>query len=219
VKDKRRIFNGKVTAAPDWHPQWTWLLTWPGAKHPKLGPGKPSLVFVGDMSDLFYGDRPKKIIDLVCATIALSDHIGLLLTKRTMPMREYFAATPPPKIQRWQRSMWLGFSAEHQECFARRWAEMRPLAAAEWFVFASIAPMLGPVILPEDFLALGPRVWVIVAGEQGPHDRCRDMDPRWSRSVRDQCASASIPFFMKQMAKGAPIPPDLQIRAFPSVVW
>jgi protein gp37 len=77
--------------------------------------------------------------------------------------------------------------------------------------------MIGPVMLPEDFLALGPRVWVIVAGEQGPHDRCRNMDPKWARSVRDQCARASVPFFMKQMAKGAPIPPDLQIREFPSV--
>ena len=49
------------------------------------------------------------------------------------------------------------------------------LANADWFVFTSIAPMIGPVTLPDDFLALGKRTWVIVAGEQGPHDRCRDM--------------------------------------------
>ena len=47
------------------------------------------------------------------------------------------------------------------------------LANAGWFVFTSIAPMIGPVTLPDDFL--GKRTWVIVAGEQGPHDRCRDM--------------------------------------------
>jgi protein gp37 len=217
VKGKRRIFNDTISAAPNWHPQWTWPLTWPGAERPKLGPGEPSLIFVGDMSDLFHEDRSKEIIDRVCATIALSDHVGLLLTKRAMRMREYFTATPPRTVRRWQRSMWLGFSAENQDWFDCRWADMRPLADAEWFVFVSIAPMIGPVMLPEDFLALGPRVWVIVAGEQGPHDRCRYMDPGWARSVRDQCARASIPFFMKQMAKGAPIPPDLQTRELPSV--
>jgi protein gp37 len=78
--------------------------------------------------------------------------------------------------------------------------------------------MLESVTLPPEFLALGQRAWVIVAGEQGPHARCRAFDPIWARVVRDQCAAASIPFFMKQMAKGAPIPPDLHIRRFPVAV-
>jgi protein gp37 len=218
VRGKRRIFNGKITAAPEWHPQWSLPLTWSGARHPKLGPGKPSLIFVGDMSDLFYEQRPKVIIDRVCATIALSDHIGLLLTKRSARMAKYFAMLDPRTVRRWQPKLWLGFSTERQLEFDCRWADMRPLAAARWFIFVSVAPMIGPVKLPDNFTTLGPRVWVIVAGEQGPHDRCRDMDLRWARSVRDQCARANIPFFMKQMAKGAPIPPDLQIRLFPSVV-
>ena len=66
VKDKRRIFNGKLTAAPDGHHLWTWPLKWRGAEHPKLGPGQPSLIFVGDMSDLFHEDRPVEIINRVC---------------------------------------------------------------------------------------------------------------------------------------------------------
>jgi protein gp37 len=215
VKGKRRIFNGKITAASDWHAQWTWPLRWKGATHPKLGVGAPSLIFVGDMSDLFY-KRPDAIITRVCATLVQSDHIGLLLTKRTRRMAEYFGSLDPRTVKRWQPKLWLGFSAESQECFDRRWADMCPLTG-EWHVFVSIAPMIGPVMLPDSFTLLGPRVWVIVAGEQGPHDRCRDMDPRWARSVRDQCAAAHVPLFVKQMAKGAPIPPDLQIRGFPSV--
>jgi protein gp37 len=216
VRGKRRIFNGKLTAAPDWHRLWTMPLEWRGAKHPKLGPGRPSLIFVGDMADLFIADRSNKIITRVCATIALSNHIGLLVTKRTQRMAEYFATLDPRTVRRWQPKLWLGFSAENQEWFDRRWADMRSLADAGWFVFVSVAPMIGAVTLPSDFLALGPRVWVIVAGEQGPHDRCRDMNLMWARSVRDQCKSASIPFFLKQLARGAPIPPDLQIREFPS---
>jgi protein gp37 len=218
VKGKRRIFNGKITAAPEWHSQWTEPLVWRRAKHPKLGPDKPSLIFVGDMADLFIEGRSNKIITRVCATIALSDHIGLLVTKRTARMADYFATLDARTVHRWRPKLWLGFSAERQLEFDRRWADIRPLANAGWFIFVSVAPMVEPVTLPSDFLALGPRVWVIVAGEQGPHDRCREMDPRWARSVRDQCARARIPFFMKQMAKGAPIPPDLQVRLFPCVV-
>jgi protein gp37 len=215
VRGKRRIFNGKITAAPDWHSQWRWPLKWRGAKHPKLGPGKPSLIFVGDMADLFIEGRSNEIISQVCATIALSDHIGLLLTKRTARMAEYFTTLAPRTVARWQPKLWLGFSAERQQEFDSRWSDVRPLANAGWFVFVSVAPMIGPVTLPDDFLALGPRVWVIVAGEQGAHDRCRDMKPNWARSVRDQCAEASIPFFMKQMSHGRPIPPALHRREFP----
>jgi protein gp37 len=120
-------------------------------------------------------------------------------------------------VRRWQPKLWCGFSAERQREFDERWKDIVRLAYAGWTIFASVAPMIGAVKLPDDFLALGPRAWVIVAGEQGKHDRCRDMDPNWARAIRDQCASAGIPFFIKQMAKPerTPIPPDLQIRQFP----
>src|SRR5262249_36001257 len=196
---------------------WDWPLHWPGAKHPKLGPGKPSLIWIGDMSDIFIENRPKEIIGRALGTVVISKHIGLVLTKRTRQMAEYFAALSPHTKQLWKPKLPVGFSAENQECFDQRWADVRPLAEAGWFVFVSIAPMLGPVTLPPDFLALGPRTWVIVSGEQKiPRTRCSDLDPKWARVVRDQCKVAGIPFFMKQMAKGAPIPPDLQRRQFPS---
>jgi hypothetical protein len=35
---------------------------------------------------VFHEERPDEIIGRVCATIAMSDHIGLLLTKRTPRM-------------------------------------------------------------------------------------------------------------------------------------
>jgi protein gp37 len=220
VKGKRRVFNGKLTVAPPNHSIWDVPLRWPGAKNPKLGPGRPSLIFVGDMSDLFHeGEgRPDAIIDRVCGTIAISDHIGLLLTKRARRMADYFTAKPQHIVQLWQPKLWLGFSAENQECFDERWPDMRRLTELGYFIFVSIAPMIGPVILPPDFLALRDRVWVIVAGEQGPHAMCRDMNPDWARAVRDQCLEAGIPFFMKQMSAGKPFPRDLrEYRQFPSM--
>ena len=201
VRGKRRIFNGKITAAPDWHSQWTWLLVRRGAKRPKLGPG-PSLIFVGDMADLFIEGRSNTIITRVCATIALSDHIGLLLTKRTARMGEYFATLDLRTARRWQRNIWLGFSAENQQWFDQRWVDMRVLADAGWFVFVSIAPMIEPVKLPDDFLVLGSRTWVIVAGEQGPHDRCRDMNAMWACVIREQCKAAQHSVFHEANVQG-----------------
>ena len=93
---------------------------------------------------------------------------------------------------------------------------MRPLAAEGWICFSSIAPMIGPVVLPPDFLALCERGWVICSGEE-KHKNCRQLDADWARGLRDQCASSNTPFFMKQMSRRAPIPPDLFIRQFPRV--
>ena len=95
---------------------------------------------------------------------------------------------------------------------------MRVLAERGFLVFVSIAPLIEPVTLPDDFLALAR--WVIVGGEQRvrPRQYVRPMDVTWARDLRDQCVAAGIPFFMKQMADNAPIPPDLlSFMQFPSL--
>jgi protein gp37 len=223
------IWNARLTVLPDDHHAWNFpLKEYRGAKHPKLGPGKPSLILVACTSDLFIEGRPLRDIARVVETMALSEHIGLFLSKYTGPkkyrgqryqgqMAPYFLSKSPLTVECWRRNIWLGFSAERQREFDFRWEDMRPLAEAGWFVYACLAPLLEPITLPPDFLALAK--WVIVngEGEQPKLDRCRNMDPMWARSVRDQCAEAGIPFFLRGMAKGAPRPPDLRIRQFPSV--
>jgi protein gp37 len=87
-----------------------------------------------------------------------------------------------------------------------------PLAEQGWLLFVSLAPMLRPIILPDDFLKLGR--WVICGGEQPPG--YREMDPDRARALRDQCAAAGIPIFIKQMTRGW-LPPDLHFRQFPVV--
>ena len=216
VQRGRPVWTENITASPDGDPMWTWPLTWPGVENPALGPRKPSLIFVVVTGDLFVTGRPTDDIERVCATIAASEHIGLIVSKYTPQMAAYFAKQSARTVCRWQPKLWLGFSAEQQYEFDLRWADMRALANAGWFVFVSIAPMLGPVTLPPDFVALGPHTWVIANGEQAKRARCRPMKPAWARALRDQCARAHIPFFMKGLHTGAYIPPDLQIRQFPS---
>src|SRR5262245_30206053 len=76
------VFNGRLTVLPPEHRGWRWPLQWSGVDDPLLGPGKPSLIFVVDMGDLFHEQRPLAIVHRVVGAIAWSRHIGLLLTKR-----------------------------------------------------------------------------------------------------------------------------------------
>jgi protein gp37 len=215
IAEGRYTFNGELRSLPPAHEGWSFPLRWAGAADPWLGEGQPSLLFVNGLTEIFLRGRPEWVIDRTFGTVVSSRHIGLILTKLPKAMVAYIKARHPATLPRWRRRLWLGFSAEDQADFDLRWPVMRALAERGFTVFVSIAPMLGPVRLPDDFLAVGK--WVIVSGEQGPHRLCRPMDLLWARALRDQCASAGIAFFMKQMGRKRPIPPDLLIREFPAI--
>ena len=55
--------------------------------------------------------------------------------------------------------------------------------------------------------------WTICGGETGLG--AREMKIEWAQDLRNQCKSAGVPFFFKQMSKKAPIPKDLIIRELP----
>jgi protein gp37 len=57
----------------------------------------------------------------------------------------------------------------------------------------SAEPLLGPLDLSRYLPGIG---WVIAGGESGP--RARPSNPDWFRSLRAQCAAASVPLFFKQ---------------------
>jgi protein gp37 len=89
----------------------------------------------------------------------------------------------------------MGVSVENAETMSRI-EDLRTVPAAVRFL--SCEPLLGP--LPGmDLSGIG---WVIAGGESGPGHR--SMDPAWVMSVRDQCASASVPFFFKQWGGRTP---------------
>jgi protein gp37 len=48
--------------------------------------------------------------------------------------------------------------------------------------------------------------WIICGGESGHH--ARPFDLQWARSLKDQCASAGVPFFMKQFGSNPIQSPD-----------
>jgi len=116
-------------------------------------------------------------------------------------------------------NVWLGTSVEDQAVAHARVPHLLDTPAAVRFL--SCEPLLEEVSLADAFAdALGyltnpePRIhWIIVGGESGPRRRPFDCD--WARSIRDECAEAGVAFYMKQVDKVRPIPPDLFVREFP----
>ncbi len=117
---------------------------------------------------------------------------------------------------RWPLSnVWLGVSVENQAAADERIPELLATPAAVRFL--SCEPLLESVDLrrvrphpmPIDSLTgrwsvpqrdgstQEPRIhWVIAGCESGPG--ARPCDVAWLRSLRDQCAQAGVPFFLKQ---------------------
>ena len=125
-------------------------------------------------------------------------------------------------------NVWLGASAENQATADARLPELLATPAAVRFVSAE--PLLGGIDFQRILLmraeSRAPDVtfdalkgwfggadadrsrldWIIVGGESGP--RARPMHPAWVRSIRDQCAVAGVPFFMKQWGEMRPYDDD-----------
>jgi protein gp37 len=150
----------------------------------------PRVVFVNSMSDMFHArvstEFIREVFDVMAAT---PRHTYQVLTKR--PRR----AVRLSEELVWPTNVWLGVSVETAE---QTWRidELRKTPATTRFVSAE--PLLGPL----ECLNLGGISWLIAGGESGKGHR--PLDPGWARSLRDQCAAASVPFFFKQW--GGPTP-------------
>jgi protein gp37 len=116
----------------------------------------------------------------------------LLLTKRpqlieSLYPEDWLIQPPPPDV-------WLGTTTETQYWLDLRWDFLRRIPAAVYWL--SVEPLFEPVVLPADFLALGPKAWCVVGGQSG--SGAVPMNPDWVRWLRDQCLEAGVPFHFKQ---------------------
>ena len=98
-----------LTVLPDGHANLTEFFSWRFPK-PLLGKGKPGLVWVNSMTDLFHPGRPREAINRILENIAISHHIGLIVVKYCEQMVEYFQQKPAW----WRREFILVFSAGDQ---------------------------------------------------------------------------------------------------------
>lgn len=150
----------------------------------------------------------------------------------------------PGALAQWPLpNVWLGTSIHDQASADKRIPELLVCPAAVRFVSAE--PLLGPVNLlvtdsrghdisalrgigcdptdpegPDEYYRTAKLDLVIVGGESGPGARVWQGFEGAARSLRDQCRSAGVAFFMKQMAGARkssmpPIPDDLMVREMP----
>ena len=146
---------------------------------------KPTMWFVNSMSDLFHDAIPDHYVERVIDVIDQKPlDVFQVLTKRGERLRHFFENRAVPQ------NMWLGVSVEDRRYGVPRVSELQSIGATVRFL--SVEPLL------EDIgqLDLEGIHWVIVGGESGP--KARPMKAEWVRSVRDQCAATSVPFFFKQ---------------------
>lgn len=195
-------------------------------------------VFTCSWSDFFieYADQWR---DGAWEIIRSCPHLTFqILTKRPKNIVDRLPADwPLPNV-------WLGVTAETQHEANLRISLLLRIPAAVRFV--SVEPMLGAVDISQ-FLGkvsgcnlccrtskdscraqsgdcchaneTAPGLdWVICGGESGP--QARAMQVEWAESLREQCAAAGVPFFMKQMSGKAKverekIPQHLVMKQFP----
>jgi len=146
--------------------------------------GKPRMIFVNSMSDLFHELVPDEYIKKVFATMVKADwHIFQILTKRAQRLAKLAPELP------WPAHVWQGVSVESQ-AYTKRVNALQKVPAAVRFL--SVEPLLGPI----GKLPLNGIHWVIVGGESGP--RHRPIKSEWVREIRKHCLAADVPFFFKQ---------------------
>ena len=148
---------------------------------------KPQLIFVNSMSDLFHDEVPVEFILEVFDVMQQAHwHQFQVLTKRSERLMDL-----NPQID-WPDNVWMGVSVENQD-YTSRIDHLRETDAVTKFL--SLEPLLGPL----SGLNLDRMDWVIVGGESGPG--ARPMHEDWVIQIRDQCNTANVPLFVKQMGE------------------
>lgn len=158
---------------------------------------KPRWIFVAPHGDLFSDAVEPRDVDTALEVMAACpQHTFIVLTKRPQNIHakiyEVSEARPLPELGGGDHlpNVLLGVSVEDQPAADER---ILALLASGWLgkTWVSVEPMLGPIILRDEWLAR--LSWVVVGGESGPG--ARPMHPDWARSLRDQCVAAGVPFF------------------------
>jgi len=181
---------------------------------------KPRLIFVCSMSDFFHPAIPFEYQNAILRVIRrCPQHTFMILTKRAeqLAMWDHICGWDPLP------NLWLGVTVENQQRAEERIPILLQTPAIVHFV--SVEPCLSAIDLtpwlgscPEcggsgyvadgygggEFCGCnGPLDWVICGGETGPG--ARPMQPKWVRSLRDQCQKVGVPFFFKQWGEYAPV--------------
>ncbi len=146
--------------------------------------GKPRMIFVNSMSDLFHEEVDMEFIQRVFRTMNRAEqHTFQVLTKRPERLREL------DSLVTWSPNIWMGTSIESVRWLFRLDILKHSQAKVK---FLSLEPLLGPL----GQMDLDDMDWVIAGRESGPG--AHPMECAWVREIRDGCKRSHTPFFFKQ---------------------
>jgi protein gp37 len=202
-------------------------------------------------NDLFHDQVSIKFLCRVFDVIeSCPQHTFLILTKRPENMRWMLSVEGPNPINTPLhfkdgiplKNVWLGVTAENQEQADKRIPILLQIPAAVRFV--SVEPMLSELSeinlrkysMQPNLYSAGDMAkkyaetqinrnyldWVICGGESGR--KARPMHIDWVRKLRDDCVSAGVPIFIKQLHINGKLsknmaewPEEFKIRQLPGV--
>ena len=191
---------------PTWHEDWL--------EKPERW-RTPRVVFCCGLGDLFAEGVEDWMIEQVWYTICVCpQHLFILLTKRPERMLRWSQVNKPCRWfptyhEGWPENVIVGVSASTQADLdarlpvllevpaVRRMVSLEPLLEGVSFHWVGAYEQAGwkpPVNHLDGLRGLD---WVVAGGESGPGARRDDAD--WYRVLRDECAGAGVPFFLKQM--------------------
>lgn len=196
--------------------------------------GKPSLIFVNSMSDLFHEKVSFDVIRNIWDVMATNPHHTYqILTKRPERMLEFcehessrLFAEGYEKINGWAFEIpsfiWIGTSAETQKELDERLPLLLRVNAKVKIL--SLEPLLGEIKIPIDLIRqVG---WVIIGAESIGGAVGRECKLTWIKNLVDECQTFGVPVFVKQIHKEIngklylrkdikTFPKNLRIREYP----
>jgi len=158
--------------------------------------GKPKVIFVCSMGDLFHKYvKDEWIFRILCHITQFQEHTFVILTKRPARMRRFFTQYCSPL------NLWLGVSVEDQATADERLPLLAKTPAAHRFV--SVEPLLEDIMFIDDERIIHGAPFnymdvLIVGCESGPNRRPARHD--WFRNIYDECQCGGQHFYLKQMS-------------------
>ena len=146
--------------------------------------GKPKIVFVNSMSDLFHPEVPLDFIKRVFEVMNNTpQHTYQVLTKRAERLFELHEQLI------WSDNIWMGVSVEDERVIDRIDFLRNTNAKTK---FLSCEPLIGPL----SDMNLENIDWAIVGGESGR--KARPISELWVWDIKQQCEEQGVAFFFKQ---------------------